>query len=710
MGTDACHDEQGRLNRIFAADRGSLPPDGGAGFNRLIFASSPYLLQHADNPVDWYEWGDEAFARARAEDRPVFLSIGYATCHWCHVMAHESFADREVAAALNRDFVAIKVDREERPDIDDTYMRVAQLMNGSGGWPLTVCMTPDREPFFVATYIPKLSRGGMPGLVEILGRIAEVWTTRRELVRQNCDAILDSLRNLSVAKPGEVAGDGPLHAARRQLAAMFDSGNGGFGQAPKFPMPLNLSFLLRYGRRFGDAGATAMAVAALEAIRGGGIFDQLGFGLHRYSVDSKWLVPHFEKMLYDQALVAAAAVDAYQSTGRERFREMAAELCDFVLRELAAPEGGFYSALDADTEGEEGLYYLWTPAQVRSILGDSDGELFGRFFDVTQGGNFEGANILNLPVPLPEFARREGMDPAALAARVDQWRTLLLAEREGRARPFRDEKVVTAWNGLMIAALARLFQAGGGERFLVAAEAALDRILRDLRRDDGRLLRSIHRGEGEVPAFLEDYAALIHGLLALHEATLEPRHREEARSLAHDMLRLFSGEGAGLYDTGRDAETVLLRGRETYDGVMPSGSGLAATVLIRLGRIAGEERFVEAGEEIVRAVMAGAGRQPAAHLQTITALDLLRGPEVEVAIAGGSRGEARAMLDEIGRRFIPGLVLRSEPAREAGATALVCAAGACRIPAGSPAALGAVLDRALADCYPESAAATMQEK
>ena len=700
MGKDARHNEETRLKRIFSADRDSLPPDGGAGFNRLVFASSPYLLQHADNPVDWYEWGDEAFARARAEDRPVFLSIGYATCHWCHVMAHESFEDAEVAAVLNRDFVAIKVDREERPDIDDTYMRVAQLMNGSGGWPLTVCMTPDREPFFVATYIPKHSRGGMPGLLEILGRIAGVWKTRRELVRQNCDAILDSLRNLSVVKLGEVVGDELLHSARSQLAAMFDPVNAGFGQAPKFPMPLNLSFLLRHGRRFGDAGATSMTEATLEAMRRGGIFDQIGFGLHRYSVDSRWLVPHFEKMLYDQALVATAAVEAFQATGRESFREMAAEICDFVLRELAAPEGGFYSALDADTEGEEGLYYLWTPAQVRSVLGEADGDMFCRLFDVTEKGNYEGASIPNLPVPLHEFALREGVAPEDLGAKIERWRSLLLAEREQRVRPFRDEKVVTAWNGLMIAALARLFLAGGGERFLVAAESAVERILRDLRRADGRLLRSIHRGEGDVPAFLEDYAALVHGLLALHEATLEPRHREEALSLAHDMLRIFSGEEAGLYDTGNDAETVLMRGREAYDGVMPSGNALAATALIRLGRISGEERFVEEGEEIVRALLAGAGRQPVAHLQTLMAFDLLRGPEVEVTIAGEGSSEVRAMLDEIGRRFIPGLVLMGGPDQGRKVKAQVCAAGTCHIPAESPAGLAAILDRVQEECYP----------
>ncbi|GLI39747.1 thioredoxin domain-containing protein [Geobacter hydrogenophilus] len=701
MEKDPRHDEQARLKRIFSTDRDSLPPDGGEGFNRLIFASSPYLLQHADNPVEWYEWGEEAFARAQAEDKSIFLSIGYATCHWCHVMAHESFEDDDVAAVLNRDFVAIKVDREERPDIDDTYMRVAQLMNGSGGWPLTVCMTPDREPFFVATYIPKHSRGGMPGLIEILGRIAEVWKTRRELVRQNCTAILGSLRNLSFANPGEIAGDEPLHGARSQLGTMYDPVNAGFGQAPKFPMPLNLSFLLRYGRRFGDAGATAMVVATLAAMRRGGIFDQLGFGLHRYSVDSRWLVPHFEKMLYDQALVATAAVEAFQATGREFFRKMAAEICDFVLRELVAPEGGFYSALDADTEGEEGRFYLWTPAQVRSILGEADGDMFCRLFDVTEKGNFEEASILNLPGPLHESALREGVAPEDLDVKVHQWRSRLLAEREQRVRPFRDEKIVTAWNGLMIAALARVFLAGGGERFLVAAEAALERILRDLRRADGRLLRSIHRGEGEAPAFLEDYAALIHGLLALHEATLDSRYREEASSLAHGMLRLFSGDGKGLYDTGNDAEAVLMRGRETHDGVMPSGNALASTALIRLGRISGEERFVAAGEEIVSVFMEGAGRQPAAHLQTLMALDLLLGPEVEVTISGGSRDEVRGMLAGVGRRFIPGLVLREEMEQKAGiVTARVCAVGTCHIPADSPAAIEEILNRALDECYP----------
>lgn len=709
MAMDAGSDENMRLKRIFEADRSALPPDGGTEFNRLIFAASPYLLQHADNPVDWYEWGDGAFEWARTEDRPIFLSIGYATCHWCHVMAHESFEDPEVAAVLNRDFVAIKVDREERPDIDETYMRVAQLMNGSGGWPLNVCLTPEREPFFVATYIPKHSRGGMPGLVEILGRIADVWKTRRELIRGNCDAILDSLRRLSAAAPGEIPGEEPLRGARRLLAAMFDGAHGGFGQSPKFPMPLNISFLLRYGRRFGDSGAIAMAVTTLEAIRSGGIFDQAGFGLHRYSVDNRWLVPHFEKMLYDQALVALAAVEAFQCTGRGFLLEMAEEICDFVLRELSAPEGGFYSALDADSEGEEGRYYVWTPDQVRSILGQSEGEICCRFFDVSEGGNFEGANVLSAPVSPDDFARSEGLTVEGLLEKKERWRNLLLAERKGRVRPFRDEKIVTSWNGLMIAALARLYSAGGGKRFIEAAEAALARINRDLRVSGGRLLRSIHRGEGRVAAFLEDYAALLTGVLALYEATLEKRYLDEACLLARDMLRLFSGDGPGLHDTGNDAETVLLRGHQAYDGVIPSGNGLAAAGLVRLGRIVDDERLTESGEEIVRAFIAGAESQPTAHLQTLMALDLLRGPVVEVTISEGGKGELHAMLSEIARRFVPGLVLKKEPAGLDGMTAGVCAAGACRPRVASPGELGRLLDGIIAEIFPASAAGEYRE-
>ena len=696
MASEAKHSDQQRLERIFSVDRGTLPPDGGEAFNRLIFATSPYLLQHADNPVDWYEWGEEAFARARAEDKPVFLSIGYATCHWCPVMAHESFDDPVVAAVLNRSFIAIKVDREERPDIDDTYMRVAQMMGGRGGWPLTIVMTPDREPFFSATYIPKDPRGGMPGLTEVLGRIDEVWRTRRELVRQNCDAVLAGFARLATLREGDIAGDAPLNEARRQLAAMYDPLHGGFGGAPKFPMALQLQFLLRYARRFGDAEALAMAETTLDAMRRGGIYDQLGFGFHRYSVDERWLVPHFEKMLYDQALCAIAYVEAFRFSGRDSFRETAAEICTFVLRELTSPEGGFYSALDADTEGEEGRYYLWTPAEVRTVLGEPDAAEFCRLFGVTEMGNFEGRNILHLPFIAGETP------PGGTPEKIEQWRQLLLSAREKRVRPFRDEKVVTAWNGLMVAAMARAYLAGGDGRFLAAAEGSAGFIKERLTREDGRLLRSIHRGEASGPAFLEDYAFLVLGLLELHGATLEQRHLAGALRLAREMLRLFGGNGGGLFDVGGDAETVLVRGRDSFDGALPAANSMAAAVLLRLGMTAGDDTLLEAGEGILRAFMGGAERQPLAHLQLLMALDLIRGPQVEAVLAGDDVAARRAMLRELGRRFVPGLVVRGGTPGEApgAAEACLCAGGACRPPQRTAEGVGLLLDRLIEELYP----------
>ncbi|AJE02959.1 thioredoxin domain-containing protein [Geobacter pickeringii] len=701
MGDEAKRsDERQRLERIFLADRGTLPADGGESFNRLIFASSPYLLQHADNPVDWHQWGEEAFARARSEDKPVFLSIGYATCHWCHVMAHESFEDPEVAAVLNRSFVAVKVDREERPDIDDTYMRVAQMMGGRGGWPLTIVMTPDREPFFSATYIPKNPRGGMPGLMEVLGRIDEVWRTRRELVRQNCEAIMAGVARLATPQGGDVADDAPLHEARRQLGGMYDPLNGGFGGAPKFPMPLQLQFLLRYARRFGDAEALAMAEATLHAMRRGGIYDQLGFGFHRYSVDERWLVPHFEKMLYDQALCAIASVEAFQSTGRDLFRETAAEVCTFVLRELTSPEGGFYSALDADSEGEEGRYYLWTPAEIGAVLGEPDAAECCRLFGVTETGNFEGRTILHLPSGADETPAggRSGR-----TERVERWRQLLLAARERRVRPFRDEKVVTAWNGLMMAALVKTYLVCGDGRFLEAAEGSARFIERHLTRDDGRLLRSIHRGDAGSPAFLEDYAFLAGGVLELYGATLEPRHLAGALRLAREMLRLFGGDG-GLFDVGSDAETVLVRGRDSFDGALPSANSVAASVLLRLGAIADDEALREKGVEIVRSLMGGAGRQPVGHLQLLMAFDLIQGPGGEAVLEGDDVPELRAMLRELGQRFFPGLAVRGAQSQAApgGAEARLCAGGACHPPRRSAEELGLLLDQLLEELYPAS--------
>ncbi|HYR01854.1 MAG TPA: thioredoxin domain-containing protein, partial [Syntrophobacteria bacterium] len=490
MENNTSHRDAGaQLRRLVEIDKSGLPPDGGERFNRLIFTASPYLLQHAENPVDWYPWGEEAFARAAAEDRLVFLSIGYATCHWCHVMAHESFEDREVAAMLSRHFVAIKVDREERPDIDDRYMTVSQMMTGSGGWPLTIVMTPDKRPFFAATYIPKTPRQGMPGVIELLEKLAKLWRTERDRIEESCASIMAALTRLGGPASAELPGGGVLADACQQLRQMYDSTWGGFGTAPKFPMPHYLSFLLRCWRRTGDASSLSMAAETLTRIRRGGIFDQIGFGLHRYSVDRQWLIPHFEKMLYDQAMTIPTYVEAFQATGSRVCLVVAEELAGYVLEEMTGPEGGFYAAQDADTEGEEGKYYLWTPEEIAAVLGD-DAPLCCQLLGVTEEGNFEGSTILNLPLSLEELARREGISPDLLATDLARWRELLLEARGRRVRPLRDEKVLTAWNGLMIAALARLYGATGTLRWLTTAERCVDFIEERLTDGSGRLLRS----------------------------------------------------------------------------------------------------------------------------------------------------------------------------------------------------------------------------
>lgn len=681
-------DENERLRRLIELDKSTLPPDGGERFNRLIFSSSPYLLQHAENPVDWHQWGEEAFARARAEDKPIFLSIGYATCHWCHVMEHESFEDPEVGDVMNRHFISIKVDREERPDIDEQYMTVARIMTGGGGWPLNILMTPDRKPFYCATYLPRTPRMGMPGIIDILDRLAAFWRDKREAVLQNCSAVLEALAKMNAPTAGEVADIGLIQDARRQLGEMYDPVWGGFGEAPKFPMPHYLMFLLREAAWSGDSGAVSMVGKTLDMIRAGGIFDQLGGGIHRYGVDRQWLVPHFEKMLYDQALLAIAALEAMQATGEGRFGELARELCDFVLRELTAPDGGFYSALDADTEGEEGLFYTWTPSEVAGVLGKAEGELFCRLFDVTERGNFEGRSILHLPLPLEEFASREGMEPNVLRGDLVRWREYLLAARERRIRPLRDEKLLVGWNGLMITALAKGYAVLGETRYLEAAEGAVRCISERLTTGDGGLVRSYHHGKTSVPGFLEDYAFLAWGLVELHQATLDEAYISKAIGIARDMLGLFCSTDGGLYDTA-GGEELPVRLMSAYDSVIPSGNSVAATVLVRLGRIAGEGALVESGEKVLAAFMGSAGRQPAAYLHLISALGLLRHDPVEVGIPGDPASvEARRLIAACHRVFIPTLVLRrareGEQMPGGRPAAFVCAAGSCRPPVSDP--------------------------
>jgi uncharacterized protein YyaL (SSP411 family) len=696
-------DENERIREFIELDKTSLPADGGPRFNRLIFAGSPYLLQHADNPVDWYQWGDEAFDKARRENKPVFLSIGYATCHWCHVMARESFADPEVAEVLNRYTVPVKVDREERPDIDSQYMLAAQMMTGRGGWPLNIIMTPDRKPFFAATYLPKSSLKGMTGLIEILEKVHEVWQSRADLVQKDCDAIFEGLRKLASPPIGPIPGGEVLHDAYRELAWMYDPIYGGFGEAPKFPMPLTISFLVRYWKKTGAPAAREMVEKTLRRIRYGGIWDQLGSGIHRYSVDREWLAPHFEKMLYDQALFAMACMDAYQAFGDPFQLTVAEEVFDYILREMTSTAGGFYSGQDADSEGEEGRFYLWTPRQVEEVLGGETGRIFCQAYDISERGNFEERNIPRLKRPLELFAEVSGIERNKLAAMLEDARVRLLASRGKRVRPFRDEKILTGWNGLMIAALARGAGITGSRRYLDAAACAAAFVEENLRTADGRLLRSFHLGKPAIPAFLEDYAFLAWGLTELYRATADPAYLDAALRHAGDMLRLFgNGSDGGLYDTGPDAEEVLVRMKRSFDDVTPSGNSVAAMNLLRLGRITSDDLLAKEGEWILRAFMGNAARQPSGYLHMLGAWDYFLDHGMDITLVFREEGdEFSNMLRTLHRRYIPNLALRfvreGEDAEgrktvDGRPTAHICAGGACMPPAAGVEELEKALD------------------
>ncbi len=599
--------------------------------NRLIDEQSPYLLQHAHNPVDWFPWGEEAFERARAEDKPIFLSIGYATCHWCHVMEHESFEDPEVAALLNEHFVSIKVDREERPDIDHVYMTVCQMVTGSGGWPLTVVMTPDRQPFYVGTYFPKESVYGRPGMLELVPALATAWRDEREAVLESAQRATNALQDVGQGLSGPDPGKEALEEAYRGLSREFDPLHGGFGGAPKFPTPHQLTFLLRYWKRTGDAHALDMVETTLQAMRRGGVYDHVGFGFHRYSTDARWLVPHFEKMLYDQALLAIAYVETYQATGKAEYARTAREIFEYVLRDMTAPGGGFYSAEDADSEGEEGLFYLWTVAQVREILDEDQAQLFVQTYNLTSQGNFSeeasqrrtGRNIPHLTRPLADLAADRGMTEDQLRRKLDDARGQLFAVREARVHPLKDDKILTDWNGLMIAAFALGAQALDELRYAEAATRAADFALGNLRSADGRLLKRSRGGEAGLPAHLDDHAFMAWGLLELYEATFDVRYLEQAGVITGQMIELFWDEEAGgFYLTADDGEELLVRSKEIYDGALPSGNSVAAMVLLRLARSRGEPSLEARSAAIFRAFSRALNRAGRGHTQLLQALVL----------------------------------------------------------------------------------------
>ena len=562
--------------------------------NRLIREKSPYLLQHAYNPVDWYTWGDEAFEKARKEDKPIFLSIGYSTCHWCHVMEHESFEDTEVARLMNEAFVSIKVDREERPDLDHVYMTVCQMMTGAGGWPLNVILTPDRKPFFAGTYFPKESRFGRLGMMDLAPRIEELWRTQREQVLQSASKIMLALRQVPDSSPGQVPGKDVLDSAYQQLAERFDPVQGGFSQAPKFPTPHNMLFLLRYWKRTGETRALEMVEKTLQAMRLGGIYDHVGFGFHRYSTDAEWLVPHFEKMLYDQAMLAMAYTEAYQATGKSEYAKTAQEIFAYVLRDMTAPNGGFYSAEDADSEGVEGKFYVWNLEDIDRVLESGEADLVKRVFNAKLSGNFEeeatgrltGSNILHQKSSLSEVASELKLSREELEERLQEARKKLFAAREKRIHPHKDDKILTDWNGLMIAALSKGAQAFDQPKYADAARKAADFIFKTMRDPSGRLLHRFRDGEAALHAHVDDYSFLIWGLLELYEASFDVHYLQSALTLNDDfMAHFWDAGGGGLYFTADDAEELLLRKKEIYDGATPSGNSVAALNLLRLARI-----------------------------------------------------------------------------------------------------------------------------
>lgn len=625
--------------------------------NRLIKEKSPYLLQHAYNPVDWYPWCEEAFEKARREDKPIFLSIGYSTCHWCHVMEKESFEDPEVARLLNETFVCIKVDREERPDLDAVYMEVCQLMTGSGGWPLTIIMTPDKKPFFAATYIPKKSRFGMMGLLELIPKIRDAWANRRAELLEASESILGALKG-GVGGPAKVDGKKLLEQAYVRLYEEFDETHGGFGIQPKFPMAHRLSFLLRHYKRRGDRGALYMVEKTLQRIRYGGIFDQVGWGVHRYSTDQRWMVPHFEKMLYDQAALSIAYLEAHQATGKSFYAECAREIFEFTLRELYSPDGGFYTALDADSEGVEGKYYLWGWDELEAALTQEELTALREYYNVSKEGNLgEGVNILHAEVGLEDFAAEKGLDPDRLKAVLEGARRKLFELRARRVRPGRDEKVLADNNGYMIAALAK----GApilGTKFLGAAEDAARFVLSKMASPDGGLYHVHAGGEAYIQGLLNDYAYMVWGLIELYQATFKTEYLRHALRLNEYMLKHFWDDAnGGFYLTSDTSEQLPVRPKEVYDGAIPSGNSVGFANLVRLSRMTGRVELEEKAGRLLEAVGAQLERSPEGFTHLLCGLDLALGPSYEVVVVGerGSQ-EATKLFEALRTRFLPNCV------------------------------------------------------
>jgi hypothetical protein len=683
--------------------------------NQLIHEKSPYLLQHAENPVDWHPWSEAAFEKAREEDKPVFLSVGYATCHWCHVMERESFEDEEAAGIMNDAFVCIKVDREERPDIDAVYMAACQMLTGRGGWPLTILMTPDKRPFFAGTYIPKKARSGQAGLLELCRHVKELWQSDRQ-------RILDSAGNVSghLGQAFNFTHDEPvtlpvLNHAQTHIEKTFDEQYGGFNPPPKFPTPHRLLFLLRHHHLTGNAASLEMVASTLAAMRRGGIWDHVGFGFHRYSTDERWLLPHFEKMLYDQGLLAKAYLEAHQLTGDAGFARTAEEIFAYVLRDMTAESGGFYAAEDADSEGEEGKFYVWTAAEFASVLGPEDAATWGKILSIDEAGNFaeeatgqrSGANIPHLQQPLASWAETLDVDEAALADRWEAVRRRLFAHREKRVHPLKDDKILTDWNGLMIAAFAIGARILGKPAYADAAAKAAGFIEGHLMTPEGRLLHRFRDGEAGIAAQADDYAFVVLGLLELYRATFDPAHLALAVRLQKQMLDDFWDTPKGGFFLTAETETDLpVRPKELYDGAVPSANSVSLTNLTLLFRLTGDVRWAECADQLSRAFAGSVKANPSGftHYLLGAAMAVRAGREI-VVVGEPEAGDTQAMLAVLNRTYAPHdavlLKTRANAARlarlvgftaalkpvDGKATAYVCADFACSRPVTDPRAL-----------------------
>ncbi|HMB69121.1 MAG TPA: thioredoxin domain-containing protein [bacterium] len=687
----------------------------GTGLNRLANETSPYLLQHADNPVDWYPWGQEAFAEAERTGKPILVSIGYSSCHWCHVMEHESFEDEDTARLMNELFVCVKVDREERPDVDEIYMTATQLMGVGGGWPLNVFLTPDGTPFVGGTYFPPTRAYGRASWSDVLRQVADAWDTRRDDVLEQGRQVVAALqRNSGLPAAEEVPEAALLEQAIGQIMSRFDEKHGGMQGAPKFPPGQAMALLLRTYRREGDADHLRFVEFTLRKMARGGMYDQLGGGFHRYSVDERWLVPHFEKMLYDNAILARLYVEAFQVTGDPYFERIARETLDYVLREMTEPAGGFRSATDADSDGREGVYFTWTVPQVDELLDADAAALFRAAYGVTDEGNFEdphhptapgepGMNVLHVARTPAEAAAASGFPPEEAEESLRRSCQLLFEHRQGRTYPGLDDKVLSAWNGLMISAMAYAGRALGEPRYREAAERAASFVLDGMRREDGRLYRTHRGGESKIPGFLDDHAFMAAACLDLYEATFETRWFRAATELAAGMNEHFADDDSGgWFHTAHDADELVARTRSPFDGAIPAGNGVAAQVMVRLARMTGHAGYRGAAERALRAFTPVLERQPAAALSLLLALEALLRPGGEIALVGDpDAADTRRLVDAVHREYLPGAVLALRPAGDdesaelipllagkepvdGAAAAYVCRNFACRAPVTTP--------------------------